>query len=46
MNYKINWTQNYITWASYPERMLEIQVEMSKCKEANELINRIKENLK
>jgi hypothetical protein len=46
MNYKINWTQNYNTWANYSERMLEIQIEVSEYKEANELINRIKENLK
>ncbi len=46
MNYKTNWTQNYNTWVNYSERMLELQVEVSEYKEANELINRIKENLK
>jgi hypothetical protein len=42
MNYKISWTQNYTTWANYSERMLEIQVETSGCKEAKEIIARIK----
>lgn len=46
MNYKTNWNQAYTTWVDYSERMLEIQVELSEYKEANDLINRIKENLK
>lgn len=42
MNYKISWTQNYNTWNNYSERMLEIQVETSGYKEANEVIAFIK----
>ena len=46
MNYKINWAQNYNTWATFSEKLIEVQVDMSDLKEANELINRIKKNLK
>jgi hypothetical protein len=42
MNYSISWNQPYTMWANYSERMLEVQVEVSEYKEANELINRIK----
>jgi hypothetical protein len=41
MNYKTNWTQSYTDWTSYSEKMLEVQVEVSDYKEANEVIARI-----
>lgn len=46
MNYQTNWNQSYTMWTGYAERMLELKVETSEFKEANDLINRIKENLK
>jgi hypothetical protein len=46
MNYKTNWNQPYTMWVNYSERMLELQVKLSEFKEANDLINRIKGNLK
>lgn len=46
MNYKISWSQEYVGWVSYSEKLLELQVELSEFKDANLLIKRIKENLK
>ena len=42
MNYKTNWTQSYITWVSYADRMTELQIELSEYKEANAVIDFIK----
>jgi len=42
MNYQISWKQNYNTWFNYPEKMLELQVELSAFKEANAVIAYIK----
>ena len=41
MNYKINWTQNYDTWAQYSQKLLEVQVDTSELKEAREVLARI-----
>ena len=42
MNYKTNWTQPYTTWTSYSERMIELKIKLSECKEANIVIDFIK----
>lgn len=39
---KCTWNQDYTTWTGYAERVLELKVELSEYKEANEVINRIK----
>jgi hypothetical protein len=43
MNYKISWTQPYTEFIDYAERMLELQVEYSNLKEANQVIDYIKQ---
>ena len=42
MNYKINWRQNYPSWALHANKLLELRVELSGYKEANEVIAKIK----
>ena len=42
MNYKINWRQNYPSWALHANKLLELRVELSGYKEANEVITKIK----
>ena len=45
MNYKINWKQSYPEWERMVDTYMDIMLEASEYKEANELINKIKRNL-
>ena len=42
MNYKINWRQNYPSWTIHANNLLELRVELSGYKEANDVIAYIK----
>ena len=42
MNYKINWRQNYPSWTIHANNLLELRVELSGYKEANNVIAYIK----
>lgn len=43
MNYQINWSQTYPSWIEHAEKLLELRVELSGLKEANQVINYIKQ---
>jgi hypothetical protein len=43
IQYNINWKQEYLNWYNFVDTMAEAMIESSDMKEANEVINRIKE---
>ena len=42
MNYKIKWTQSYPEWEQMVDAYMDMILEASELKEANEVITRIK----